>query len=228
MIKLSVREGLKEIINYSFSQFPIKIGRAEGNDIVLIHASISRFHAEIFEEEDSFYIKDNNSKNGTYLNGVLTSKGELKNLDTINLGIFAIDTVIMDLDTNESEKNQNSTEESNNEDTKDGLEIESSLLKENDLNPTEQNSTIDKKDESDTNKYVQTAIIVESNPELPMSDLETIKFIIAEFPLITPEEMVVEFNKMQKEHITIHGMRKLLKKNNLQSTYQRFRHFIKS
>ena len=48
----------------------ISVGRAMNNDIVLRHASISKFHAWLEADEgDNFYVSDAGSRNGTFANG---------------------------------------------------------------------------------------------------------------------------------------------------------------
>lgn len=47
----------------------IKIGRTNDNDIVIDDNSVSRNHAIIFVSENSTMIQDNNSTNGTFING---------------------------------------------------------------------------------------------------------------------------------------------------------------
>ena len=47
----------------------IKIGRSNDNDIVIDDNSVSRNHAIIFVSENSTMIQDNNSTNGTFING---------------------------------------------------------------------------------------------------------------------------------------------------------------
>ena len=66
---------------------PLIFGRLQTNDCVLTNdVSISRKHFEICKREGKFWIKDLNSRNGTYLNDrpVLTS--ELKQGDKIRVG----------------------------------------------------------------------------------------------------------------------------------------------
>lgn len=46
----------------------IQIGREEGNDLVLSAGSVSSKHALIFFENDQWWLEDNSSLNGTYLN----------------------------------------------------------------------------------------------------------------------------------------------------------------
>ena len=47
----------------------VVVGRMPDCDFVLQDESISRHHACIFRREQSFYVKDLDSRNGTYLNG---------------------------------------------------------------------------------------------------------------------------------------------------------------
>lgn len=72
------------------SQFPVTIGKVrECVDIVLPEESVSRIHAKIFLKEKEVYIKDCNSTNGTYVNGILLNAEEemmLENSDEIRIG----------------------------------------------------------------------------------------------------------------------------------------------
>ena len=59
----------------------VSIGMAEGCDIVLPRtAGVSRLHARIYfdDEDHQFYVVDQGSSNGTYLNNVRLRKGEPK------------------------------------------------------------------------------------------------------------------------------------------------------
>lgn len=59
--------------------FPFIIGKLEGSvDYVLEEKSISRMHAKfrLCEEENTVYISDLNSLNGTYINGIALQTGE--------------------------------------------------------------------------------------------------------------------------------------------------------
>lgn len=47
----------------------VKLGRDPGNDIVLNHLQVSRYHAEIQKRSEGFYLVDLGSTNGTFLNG---------------------------------------------------------------------------------------------------------------------------------------------------------------
>ena len=67
------------------------IGRNLGNDIVLDSDLVSSYHAEIIKSEDSFYLVDKGSLNGTYLNGeYLDSNLELLVGDEIEIGPYIL------------------------------------------------------------------------------------------------------------------------------------------
>lgn len=66
--KLLVFLGNTLVWDSSREKRAIKIGKREDNDIVLQDSRVSRDHAVIVKEGDRFYIYDNGSTNGTYLN----------------------------------------------------------------------------------------------------------------------------------------------------------------
>ncbi len=63
---------------------PFRIGRCDGQDLVLPNRSVSGYHAEIVEENGELWLRDLNSTNGTFVNGVrITSKTRLVPGDTV-------------------------------------------------------------------------------------------------------------------------------------------------
>ncbi|HYE76949.1 MAG TPA: FHA domain-containing protein, partial [bacterium] len=67
------------------------IGRQETCDIVIKDTSLSRAHATIHVAKDTVEVVDNNSSNGTYINGVRMAAGPLKNGDKLKLGSILFD-----------------------------------------------------------------------------------------------------------------------------------------
>jgi pSer/pThr/pTyr-binding forkhead associated (FHA) protein len=85
MARLIVRSGTHapthELVGDS-----VRIGRALSNDIVIDNPVVSAQHAMLLKVGDSYWLRDLNSTNGTYVNGHLFTYGELKDGDTIRFG----------------------------------------------------------------------------------------------------------------------------------------------
>src|SRR5215471_3186900 len=64
----------------------VTIGRAPSNQIVVDHPSISAHHALLLRSGASYWLKDLNSTNGTWMNGDCVTDVELKDGDTIRFG----------------------------------------------------------------------------------------------------------------------------------------------
>ena len=70
MIKLILKLKETQIEEYALDKDQITIGRAKECEIVIDNIAVSRRHAEITRKEgDSYFIRDLNSSNGTFLNG---------------------------------------------------------------------------------------------------------------------------------------------------------------
>ena len=73
----------------------VSIGRNVGNDIQIDNLSVSKNHAKITRDKDSYRVEDLNSTNGTYLNEKMVSKAELKHNDILTVGKHTLE-VLMD------------------------------------------------------------------------------------------------------------------------------------
>lgn len=64
----------------------LTIGRDESNDIVLSYPTVSKFHAYVEHKNEKYYLVDNNSKNGTRVNGLVIGRPcALKSGDIIQI-----------------------------------------------------------------------------------------------------------------------------------------------
>jgi hypothetical protein len=65
----------------------ISVGRARNHDIVLRHASVSKFHANLEIEEGSLFVKDAGSRNHTFVNhDRVQGRVEVKPGDNLRFG----------------------------------------------------------------------------------------------------------------------------------------------
>ena len=64
----------------------LRVGRRFENDLILSHASVSRFHAEIVREGDRWFVVDCDSKFGTSVNGERIVRADLSPGDEIRIG----------------------------------------------------------------------------------------------------------------------------------------------
>ncbi|MCI0702422.1 MAG: HD domain-containing protein [Planctomycetia bacterium] len=74
------------------SETLLRAGRLGSLEIVLDDSSVSRRHAEVRHSDDGWYVRDLESTNGTYVNGVRIGPGEqpLKTRDIVQFGKVAV------------------------------------------------------------------------------------------------------------------------------------------
>ena len=72
------------------SDKPITIGRGRNADIQFLDNKLSREHCGIHCEDGQYYVKDLDSKNGTFLNKNQIEKAVLTSGDVIRVGSMAI------------------------------------------------------------------------------------------------------------------------------------------
>ncbi len=88
---LIVKSGSKSGSNYPLKKSVIKIGREQGNDIVIDDKKSSREHAKLKMEDSKFVVYDLASSNGTYVNGEKIQSHSILDSDEIQIG----DTVLV-------------------------------------------------------------------------------------------------------------------------------------
>jgi pSer/pThr/pTyr-binding forkhead associated (FHA) protein len=67
------------------------IGRKADNDIVIDNLAVSGFHAKLVKEGETVYLEDQNSTNGTFVNGKKVAKCALNNGDVVLIGTHTIE-----------------------------------------------------------------------------------------------------------------------------------------
>jgi len=72
--------------NVALDRASVSIGRSPDRDIVLHDALISRHHAVITREGDTWTVSDENSTHGTFLNAVRIQQAVLKSGDVLHIG----------------------------------------------------------------------------------------------------------------------------------------------
>jgi len=75
-----------EVVQHQISKDRITIGRRPDNDIVLYDGFVSRYHATIDKKGDRYFIADNNSTFGTFVNEERITEREIKYGDSIRFG----------------------------------------------------------------------------------------------------------------------------------------------
>ena len=71
---------------FTLSASNVKLGRETDNDIVIADMGASRYHATIARGRDCWVITDQNSTNGTLVNGREITSAPLRDGDTITIG----------------------------------------------------------------------------------------------------------------------------------------------
>jgi pSer/pThr/pTyr-binding forkhead associated (FHA) protein len=86
MAKLVLKHENAELKEVTLTHGLTGIGRLPDNEIQVDNLAVSGHHAKIYWDVDHFVIEDNNSLNGTYLNGTRISRHALRDGDGILIG----------------------------------------------------------------------------------------------------------------------------------------------
>jgi DNA-binding CsgD family transcriptional regulator len=62
------------------------LGRADNCDIRVVHTTVSRRHAEVWRGGDTLYIRDLDSRNGTFVNGLRVTESPIQVGSDIHIG----------------------------------------------------------------------------------------------------------------------------------------------
>ncbi len=71
---------------FKLNKFTMTLGRLEGNDIVIDNRTVSGHHATLTNEGGLFYIADNDSTNGVFVNDIRITKSKIQPKDRIRIG----------------------------------------------------------------------------------------------------------------------------------------------
>lgn len=90
MARFQVEEEGRPTRNYRLITEAIIIGRVDTADLVLPDTGVSRKHALVERVRDGWVIRDNESANGTSVNGAGVEAHELQHGDVVTIGKFAL------------------------------------------------------------------------------------------------------------------------------------------
>lgn len=90
MATLVVQIKRREVGRYRVAGERLTIGRAPDNDVVLDNLGVSRRHASLSFRNGSYWIADEGSQNGVFLNGQRVPGGRLGASDTVHVGKFTL------------------------------------------------------------------------------------------------------------------------------------------
>ena len=124
-VTITVMSGAEDGRLFELHEFPVMLGRHPDDNVFLPHDhGVSRHHAQITHNGDSFFVEDvgvrgKGSTNGTYLNGYKVntktsiSSGDMLLLGTVRLRFDKRDDIILDSsDSQILQQRKGTTEES--------------------------------------------------------------------------------------------------------------------
>lgn len=93
-IKLSTLQGPAGLEWYSFTRYPVRIGRKYDNEVAITDSSVSRYHCEITLRGDELWVLDLGSVNGIAVNGERAIERKVEDGDELAVGLvkFQINT----------------------------------------------------------------------------------------------------------------------------------------
>jgi pSer/pThr/pTyr-binding forkhead associated (FHA) protein len=87
---LVVQEGWETSLRFEIVNPVSRCGRSPNSDLLLDDVTVSRKHAEIIRDDSEFWLVDQGSINGTYLNGRRVLRGRLNSGDKLQIGKFRL------------------------------------------------------------------------------------------------------------------------------------------
>ncbi len=84
--------------NIVLDHFPFTVGRRTDRDMVLSDPRVSREHAVFMRENDGIYLDDQNSRQGTFVNGERVTRRKLMRNDRLEFGVQGASFVLFNPD----------------------------------------------------------------------------------------------------------------------------------
>lgn len=102
VVVISAPEGanVKRGSTYALRNGVLRIGRTEDNDVPLSSQRVSKSHCHLKLVEGRLEVSDSGSSNGTFVNGKLVAKREIRAGDKIGVGDFLLEVSQMDSPSN--------------------------------------------------------------------------------------------------------------------------------
>jgi len=94
MPKFKVQLSEHDSFSHDFSEETVSIGRLPDNRLAIEDASVSSHHAELRFDGSEYHIKDLDSTNGTFVNGVQVTDEKVSHGDAIRFG--KVETTFLD------------------------------------------------------------------------------------------------------------------------------------
>lgn len=85
-----VHLGGRPIETFGMQEGTATVGRSPDCDIFLDDVTVSRVHAVVERRDDGFYVEDQNSLNGTFLNRKRVDKARLQDTDEMQIGKYRL------------------------------------------------------------------------------------------------------------------------------------------
>jgi hypothetical protein len=86
-----IRFNMAVIKDVQLDKNELTVGRKEGNDIVLDNQAVSGSHCKIRKEKEDYVLVDNDSTNGTFINGRKVTRETLKHKDQIRIARYSLE-----------------------------------------------------------------------------------------------------------------------------------------
>ena len=86
-IRLTCTDAVSTIDDVTLAALPATLGRGEEADVCVHDSWASRIHCRLVEQDGQLWVEDNNSSNGTSLNGKTSLRTKVQSGDELTVGI---------------------------------------------------------------------------------------------------------------------------------------------